>query len=107
MDYAIFKTGGKQYRVSPGDIIDVEKLPVEPGAEIELEEVLALSENGEVTFGQPVIEGAKVIALVHRQAKDKKIRVFKYKRKTRYRKMRGHRQPYTRLQIAEIVREES
>ena len=85
----------------------MEKLPVEPGAEIELEEVLALSENGEVTFGQPVIEGAKVIALVHRQARDKKIRVFKYKRKTRYRKMRGHRQPYTRLQIAEIVREES
>ncbi len=107
MDYAIFKTGGKQYRVSPGDIIDVEKLPVEPGAEIELEEVLALSEDGEVTFGQPVIEGAKVIAQVHRQARDKKIRVFKYKRKTRYRKMRGHRQPYTRLQIAEIVREES
>ncbi len=106
MDYAIFKTGGKQYRVSPGDIIDVEKLPVEPGAEIELEEVLALSEDGEVTFGQPVIEGAKVIAQVHHQARDKKIRVFKYKRKTRYRKMRGHRQSYTRLQIAEIVREE-
>ena len=61
MDYAIFKTGGKQYRVSPGDIIDVEKLPVEPGAEIELENVLALSQDGEVTYGQPVIEGAKVI----------------------------------------------
>ena len=105
MDYAILKTGGKQYRVSPGDVIDVERLPVESGAEIELEHVIALSENGEVTIGQPLVEGAKAIAQVHAQARDKKIRVFKYKRKTRYRRTIGHRQPYTRLQIVEIVRE--
>ena len=85
----------------------MEKRPAGPAAGIELEEVLALSENGEVTSGQTLVGGAKVIALVHRPSRDKKIRVFKYKRKTRYRKMRGHRQPYTRLQIAEIVREES
>ena len=103
MNYAIFKTGGKQYRVSPGDIIDVEKLPAEPGSEIELDEVVALSNNGEVTFGRPIIEGARVIAQVHTQARDKKILVFKYKRKTRYRRTLGHRQAYTRLQIVEIV----
>ena len=105
MDYAILKTGGKQYRVSPGDVIDVEKLPVELGAEIELGDVVALSEGGEVTIGQPVVEDARVIAQVHAQDRDKKIRVFKYKPKTRYRRTRGHRQPYTRLQIVEIVRE--
>ena len=104
MDYAILRTGGKQYRVSPGDIIDVEKLPVEPGAEIELEDILALSEKGEITIGQPLVEGAKVIAQVHAQARDKKIMVFKYKNKTRYRRTRGHRQAYTRLQIVEITR---
>lgn len=104
MDYAILKTGGKQYRVAPGDIIDVEKLQAETGSEIELEGVLALSENGEFTVGQPVVAGAKVIAQVQAQERDKKIRVFKYKPKTRYRRTRGHRQPYTRLQIVEIVR---
>ena len=102
MEYAIFKTGGKQYRAALGDVIDVEKLPVEPGSEIELDQVLALSKDGQVTYGQPILSGVKVIAHVQRQ----KIRVFKYKPKTRYRKMRGHRQPYTRLQIAEIVQEE-
>ncbi len=105
MEHAIFRTGGKQYRVSPGDVIDVEKLPVEPGAEIELREVLALSKDGDLTVGQPTIEGASVIAQALQQARDKKIRVFKYKPKTRYRRMRGHRQPYTRIQIVEIVQE--
>ena len=105
MDYAIVKTGGKQYRVSAGDVIDVEKLPVEPGAEIELDRVLAVSKGGEFVFGSPFIFGAKVIAQVHAQARDKKIRVFKYKPKVRYRRTRGHRQPYTRLQIVDIVRD--
>ena len=106
VEYAIFKTGGKQYRAALGDVIDVEKLPVEPGSEIELDQVLALSKDGQVTYGQPILSGVKVIAHVQRQFRDKKIRVFKYKRKTRYRRMRGHRQPYTRLQIADIVQEE-
>ena len=105
MDYAILKTGGKQYRVSLGDIIDVDRLPVESGAEVELDKIFALSENGQVTLGQPLIEGAKVIAQVQAQARDKKIRVFKYKRKTRYRRTIGHRQAYTRLQIVDVIRE--
>ena len=106
MDYAIFKTGGKQYRVSPGDVIDVDKLAVEPGAEIELDQVLAFSKDGEVSFGRPHLEGVKVVAHVQEQYRDKKIRVFKYKPKTRYRVMRGHRQPYTRLQIVELAQDD-
>ncbi len=106
MEYAIFKTGGKQYRVSPGDVIDVEKLPVEPGAEIELDQVLAFCKDGQVAIGRPLLDGVKVIAHVQQQYRDKKIKVFKYKPKTRYRKMRGHRQAYTRLQIAEIAQDQ-
>ena len=106
MEYAIFKTGGKQYRVSPGDVIDVEKLPVEPGAEIELDQVLAFCKDDQVTFGRPLLDDVKVIAHVQQQYRDKKIKVFKYKPKTRYRKMRGHRQAYTRLQIAEIAQDQ-
>lgn len=102
MEYAIIKTGGKQYRVSVGDMVDVEKLAVEPGSEIELGDVVAVSKDGKVSLGQPVVEGAKVIAQVHEHNKDKKIRVFKYKRKTRYRKTTGHRQLHTRLQVVEI-----
>jgi len=102
MEYAIIKTGGKQYRVSVGDMVDLEKLAVEPGSEIELSDVVAVSKDGKVSLGQPVVEGAKVIAQVHEHNKDKKIRVFKYKRKTRYRKTTGHRQSHTRLQVVEI-----
>jgi large subunit ribosomal protein L21 len=102
MEYAIIKTGGKQYRVSVGDMLDVEKLAVEPGSEIELDEVVALSKDGKLSVGQPLVEGAKVVAQVHEHNKDKKIRVFKYKRKTRYRKTTGHRQNHTRLQVVEI-----
>ncbi len=106
MDYAIIKTGGKQYRVSNGDIIDVEKLQVDPGSEIELDQVMAVSIDGQLNVGTPVVDGAKVVALVQAQDRAKKILVFKYKSKTRYRRTRGHRQPYTRLQIMEIVSEE-
>ena len=106
MDYAILKTGGQQYRVAPGDLIDVDRLPVETGAEIELDKVVAVSQGGEFTVGRPLVNGAKVIAQVQSQARDKKIRVFKYKRKTRYRRTYGHRQPFTRLQIVEILQDE-
>tara|TARA_B100000809_G_C14637176_1_gene350804 strand:+ start:126 stop:464 length:339 start_codon:yes stop_codon:yes gene_type:complete len=106
MDYAIIKTGGKQYRVSNGDIIDVEKLQVDPGSEIELDQVMAVSIDGQLNVGTPVVNGAKVVALVQAQDRAKKILVFKYKSKTRYRRTRGHRQAYTRLQIMEIVSEE-
>ena len=102
MEYAVFKTGGKQYRVKPGDTLDVELLPNEVDTIAEFGEVLALSDGGEVTFGVPVIEGAKVTAQVLSHYKDKKLMVYKYKAKNRYRRKRGHRQTYTRLQIRDI-----
>jgi len=102
MDYAVFKTGGKQYRVKPGDILDVEKLPVAVDAVAEFSEVLLVSDGGEATVGSPYVEGAKVLAQVQSHYRDKKIIVFKYKAKTRYRRMRGHRQGYTRLLVQDI-----
>ena len=103
MAYAILKTGGKQYRVRPGDVIDVDKLQVEPGSSIELGDVLAVSKDDGVVFGSPVVANASVVANVQDQIKDDKITVFKYKRKVRYRVKRGHRQPYTRLAITGIM----
>ncbi|MCH7712700.1 MAG: 50S ribosomal protein L21 [Chloroflexi bacterium] len=102
MDYAVFKTGGKQYRVKPGDLLDVEKLPLEVDSVAEFSEVLVVSDGGEATVGSPYVEGAKVLAQVQSHYRDKKIIVFKYKAKNRYRRMRGHRQEYTRLVIQDI-----
>ncbi len=102
MEYAVFKTGGKQYRVKPGDVLDVEKLPVGVDSIAEFGDVLAVSDNGEVTFGSPYVPGAKVLAQVQSHYKDRKIMVFKYKAKTRYRRKRGHRQIYTRVLIQDI-----
>ena len=102
MDYAIFKTGGKQYRVKPGDVLDVEKLSLEVGSVAEFDQVLAVSEDGEVSFGAPLLSGATVTAEVQSHYKDRKLIVFKYKRKTRYRRKKGHRQTYTRLLIQSI-----
>mgnify|MGYP001981139981 FL=1 len=102
MDYAVFKTGGKQYRVKPGDTLDVELLPNEVDSVAEFGEGLALSDGGEVTIGAPLVEGAKVTAQVLSHYKDRKLMVFKYKAKNRYRRKRGHRQTYTRLRIRDI-----
>ena len=107
MDYAVFRTGGKQYRVKPGDTLDVEKLPVGVDSVAEFGEVLAVSDGGEVTYGSPYVPGAKVLAQVQSHYKDKKIIIFKYKAKTRYRRKRGHRQIYTRLLIQEIILEKT
>ena len=102
MDYAIIKTGGKQYRVKQGDVLDVEKLALDVGSIAEFDEVLAVSENGQVNFGSPRLSGAKVTAEVQSHYKDRKVIVFKYKSKTRYRRKQGHRQNYTRLLIQGI-----
>ncbi|CAI8010996.1 50S ribosomal protein L21 [Geodia barretti] len=102
MDYAIVKTGGKQYRVSPGDVVDVELLSAEEGSTTEINDVLAVSRDGEVEFGKPFVDGARVVAQVQTHYKDRKIIVFKYKAKTRYRRKRGHRQNYTRILIQDI-----
>lgn len=101
--YAVIETGGKQYRVSPGDVIDVEWLKDrEPGETVEIERVLLLSSDGQVTAGTPVVPGARVTAKVELVGKGKKIIVFKYKSKVRYRKKTGHRQPFSRLSIQRV-----
>ncbi|MBE7027306.1 MAG: 50S ribosomal protein L21 [Ruminococcaceae bacterium] len=99
--YAIIKTGGKQYKVSEGDTIFVEKLDAQVDDTYTFDTVLAIG-GEEVKLGNPVVEGASVTAKVLRQAKSKKIIVFKYKPKKTYRKKQGHRQPYTKLQIEKI-----
>jgi large subunit ribosomal protein L21 len=101
--YAVIKTGGKQYRVRPGDSIEVEKLPYEVGEQIELDEVLLVANGSGAKIGKPLVKGAKVKATVTRQAKGRKVIVFKYRPSKRYRLKRGHRQNYTCLRIDEIV----
>jgi len=101
--YAVIETGGKQYRVSEGDAISVEKLPYEVGEEIEFERVLLVSDKKGVTVGQPIITGAKVVAKVEAEELGRKILVWKYRPKQRYRRRQGHRQTYTRLRIEKIV----
>ncbi len=101
-EYAIVKTGGKQYRVSPGDLVRVETLPGEEGDIVILEEVLMTSLDGVIAFGEPILNNSKVTATIISSGKGKKITVFKYKAKTRYRRKNGHRQPYTDLKITEI-----
>ena len=100
--YAIIKTGGKQYKVAEGDILNVEKLNAEKGTEVVFDEVLAIVNDGEVTVGKPFIDGAKVTATVEEQGKGEKILVFKYRAKVNYRKRMGHRQPYTAVKISGI-----
>ncbi|MBM6837455.1 50S ribosomal protein L21 [Clostridium saudiense] len=100
--YAVLTTGGKQYKVSEGDVIYVEKLNVEVDSTVELTEVLAVSNGETLKVGTPVVEGAKVVAKVVAQGKAKKVTVFKYKAKKDYRRKNGHRQPYTKLVIEKI-----
>ena len=99
--YAVIKTGGKQYRVSQGDRIRVEKLPGEVGADITLDEVLMLG-GDKVSVGAPLGRGASVSAKIVAQDRAKKIIVFKYKRRKGYRRKYGHRQPYTELEITGV-----
>ena len=100
--YAIIKTGGKQYRVSEGDIIYVETLADELPESYTFTEVLAVSKGDELVVGAPVVEGASVEASVVKNGKGKKIMVFKYKPKKSERRRKGHRQPYTKLQVTKI-----
>lgn len=100
--YAVIQTGGKQYKVSEGDVIFVEKLGVEEGTEYTFDQVLAISGADGFKAGAPTVEGATVKATVVKNGKGKKIRVFKYKPKKNEKKTIGHRQPYTKLQILSI-----
>lgn len=101
--YAILETGGKQYKVAPGETIEVERLPAEEGSTIELDRVLLVADGNKVSVGRPTVEGTKVIAEVLGEGKGEKIIVFKYKPKVRYRRKTGHRQIYTKLAIKEII----
>lgn len=99
--YAIIKTGGKQYVVEEGRVISIERLDVEEGAEVTFDEVLLVS-GDDVKIGQPNVAGAKVTGKVLEQGKERKIRIFKYKAKSNYRRRQGHRQPFTKVKIEKI-----
>jgi large subunit ribosomal protein L21 len=102
--YAIVETGGKQYKVAPGQKIDVERLTVAKGEDIELSKVLLIADGNDTVIGNPTIDGAKVVATCLSEGKSDKIIVFKYKPKVRYRRKKGHRQIYSKLEIKEIVK---
>ena len=100
--YAVIRTGGKQYRVEPGQRLKVEKIPNAVGDTVELTDVLLLATDEGATVGNPTVAKAKVVAEVASQGRDRKLSVFKYKSKTRYRRLMGHRQPHTVLLIKEL-----
>ena len=100
--YAIVKTGGKQYKVREGDVLRVEKLAGDIGSEISFDDVLMFSDGENVTVGQPKVDNVTVIGHIVAQGKSKKIIVFKYKRRKRYRRKQGHRQQFTAIQIDSI-----
>lgn len=102
---AVIRTGGKQYLVTPGQKIKIEKLDKKEGEEVVFSEVLLLEKQNKLEIGNPLVKGVKVIGKVIAQGKGKKIIVFKYKSKTRYKVKKGHRQPFTEVEITKIKTE--
>lgn len=102
MTFAVIKTGGKQYKVTQGDILEVEKLESKDG-KVTIEDVLLVADGDKVTVGTPVVKGASVAAKVLEDGKADKKMVFRYHNKTRYRKKKGHRQPFTKIEITKIT----
>lgn len=102
MTYAIIETGGKQYRVQPGETVRIEKLTANEGETVSFDKVLVVNNDGQLNVGVPYVTGAKVTATVKAQGKAKKIIVFKYHNKTNYRRKTGHRQPFTAVTIEKI-----
>ncbi len=100
--YAVIRTGGKQYLVDQGDFLKVEKLPGDVGQEVVFEEVLLVNDGSELKLGKPVVEGARVRGTIVEQGRDKKIIVFKMKRRKGYRRKQGHRQSYTGVKVEAI-----
>ena len=100
--YAVVRTGGKQYRLGVGDSVKVEKLPDAVGNIVELSQILMVSDGGEVKVGTPLVTGASVKAEIVGHGRNKKIRVFKMKRRKKYRRTQGHRQAFTQLKVTEI-----
>jgi large subunit ribosomal protein L21 len=101
--YAIIESGGKQYRVEPGAVVALERIPGDVGSQVELDRVLLVSDGTTVRVGKPTLTGAKVISQIVAQSRGRKIDVFKFKRRKKYRRKTGHRQELTRVRIAEIV----
>ena len=100
--YAVFKTGGKQYRAATGDVIKVEKIEAEKGATVELDQVLMVGEGEDVKVGAPYLDGGKVTAKIVDHGRREKIMVIKFKRRKNYRKQMGHRQYFTQIEITGI-----
>ena len=101
--YAVIKTGGKQYRVAPGERLKVEQIPADVGAEVVLDQVLMVGDGESVRVGQPVVAGASVTATVLGHGRGDKIQIFKMRRRKHYQKHQGHRQGYTEIKIDGIV----
>ena len=101
--YAVIVTGGKQYRVAEGDVVRVEKLPVDAGESVELENVLMVADGDDIRVGAPYLEGGKVTATVKSHGRGEKIKIIKFRRRKHHRKQMGHRQHYTELQITGIA----
>ncbi len=100
--YAIFRTGGKQYKVSPGDVIRVEKLPAQEGSQVEFHHVFAVRKET-LRVGDPLVKDARVTGVVLRNGRARKVRVLKYKRKKQYRRTLGHRQSFSEVLVQEVV----
>ncbi len=103
MSYAVIRTGGKQYRVSPGDLVRIERLEGDVGAAVEFAEVLLASADDAVRIGTPLVSGARVRGTIVAQGRDRKVLVFKMKRRKNYRRRRGHRQSITTVRVTEIA----
>jgi large subunit ribosomal protein L21 len=100
--YAVFVTGGRQFRAVPGEVLRVEKLDVEAGATVELDQVLMLGDGDNITIGTPTVSGAKVSAKVRGHGRHDKVYIIKFRRRKHHRKQQGHRQHYTEIEITDI-----
>jgi large subunit ribosomal protein L21 len=103
MSYAVIRTGGKQYRVAPGDLVRIERLEGDVGAAVEFAEVLLASADDTVRIGTPLVSGARVRGTIVAQGRDRKVLIFKKKRRKNYRRRRGHRQSVTTVRVTEIA----
>ena len=101
--FAVIRTGGKQYLVSPGDKIKIEKLDIPEGKDITFKEVLLLEKNKVLKVGTPLVKGAKVTAKILKQDRAKKVTILKYKAKKRYQVKKGHKQPFSEIEILKIL----
>ena len=101
--YALVEIKGKQYKAAEGSVLKVDRFDIDPGKQVEFDSVLLVSDDKKVKLGQPYVKGVKVKAVVEEHGKDKKILVFKYKRRKNYRRTRGHRQQFSMLRVQEIT----